>query len=149
MSKITTVLTERVTPVVEELGYELVDIEYKKEGTNWYLRIFIDSEQGIGLEDCQKVSRKLDSLLDEWDIIPNAYFLELSSPGLERPIRKQTDYLRFVGQNVKIKTHEAIDSRKKFSGEILGIVDGIVSLKVDDATINIPFEKIASAKLVF
>ena len=149
MSKITSLLAEKITPVVEESGYELVDVEYKKEGKNWYLRIFIDKANGITLDDCQIVSRRLDELLDEWDIIPNAYFLEVSSPGLERPLKKPTDYQRFTGKKVKIKTNETISDRKNFVGEIMGIDDGVVIIQVEGQEKHIPFNKISSAKLVF
>lgn len=149
LSKVVGVVIERISPIVEELGYELVDVEYKREGHNWFLRVFIDAEQGITLDDCQTVSRKLDKLLDEWDIIPFAYFLEVSSPGLERPIKKQSDYTRFKGRNVKVKTREAIDGRKNFSGEIVGIDNDIIILNMDEGVANIPFDQITSAKLVF
>lgn len=148
MSKVAVLLTERILPLVEELGYELVNIEYKREGNNWYLRIYIDAEAGITLEDCQKVSRMLNGPLDEWDVIPFAYFLEVSSPGLERPLKSSRDFKRFIGHKAKIKTRQAIDGHKTFIGEILSCEDDIIILKVDDNTVTITIQIVSSANLV-
>lgn len=129
------------------MGYELVDIKYQKEGSNWYLRFFIDKENGIMLDDCQAVSRKVDNILDELDVIPSAYILEVSSPGLERPLKKIADFERFIGGNVKVKTKEAIENNKTFTGKILSVSQNTITISFDKTDISIPYEKIKSANL--
>lgn len=146
--KVEDVVTQLAEPIVKDCALELVDVEFKKEGGSWFLRIFIDKESGIELEDCEKVSRALDIKLDEIDPIPQAYHLEVSSPGLDRPLKKDEDYLRFTGRLVDISTYNSINGSKKFVGELLGLDNGIVKV-VDqkEKTIEIPREQIAKAKL--
>ena len=103
-------------PIVEELGFELVDVEYVKEGGTWYLRAYIDKPDGITVDDCELVSRALSDLLDEHDFIEDAYILEVSSPGLGRPLKKDKDFARSIGEEVDVKTFRAIQHQKDFTG---------------------------------
>lgn len=145
--KVTEIIEEMATPIVEEEQLELVDVEYKKEGANWFLRVFIDKAGGVDIDDCGRVSEKLSELLDEVDPIPNAYFLEVSSPGAERPLKKPADYERSIGKNVYITTYEPVDGQKVFEGK-LAAYDGI-SLTVEEAKSSktLPVDAIASARL--
>ena len=105
-----------LTPIVEEYGFELVDVEYVKEGSTWYLRSYIDKPGGISIDDCEKVSRRLSDLLDQEDFIEDAYIMEVSSPGLGRPLKKEKDFRRSLGEEVEIRTYRAIDRQKEFVG---------------------------------
>lgn len=149
--KVTDLVSEMVTPIVNELGLELVDVEFKKEGPNWFLRVFIDSEKGVDLEDCGQVSEQLSEKLDELDPIDQAYFLEVSSPGAERPLKKEKDIKKAVGKNVHVTTYEPIDGEKVFEGELTNF-DGEqleinVKIKTRTKTYTIPYEKVAKARL--
>lgn len=105
-----------ILPILEQLGFELVDIEYKKEGSDWYLRAYIDKEGGITIGDCEAVSREMNVKLDEEDFIPDAYIFEVSSPGLGRPLKKEKDYIRNKGKEVEIRTYRSMDGSKEFYG---------------------------------
>ena len=107
---------ELVMPLIEQHQFELVDVEYVKEGGNWYLRAYIDKPGGITVDDCEVISRALSDLLDEHDFIDDAYILEVSSPGLGRPLRKDKDFARSIGEEVDIKTFRAINHQKDFTG---------------------------------
>lgn len=151
MSKVTEVVEELATPIIQELGLELVEIEYVKEGKNWYLRVYIDKELGIDIEDCGLVSESLSEKLDEIDPIPHNYFLEVSSPGAERPLKKDKDFQKAIGKNVFIKTYEPINGEKSFEGKLLEF-DGQrlkieVKIKTRKKDIDIPYEKVANARL--
>lgn len=114
---------ELLLPIVEEHGFELVDVEYVKEGSTWYLRAYIDKPGGITIDDCEAVSRRLSDILDEKDYIEDAYILEVSSPGLGRPLRKEKDFKRSLGEEVEIRTYRMIGKQKEFTG-ILRDYDG-------------------------
>ncbi|MFE8695145.1 ribosome maturation factor RimP [Cytobacillus sp. FJAT-53684] len=151
MSKVTEKVEELVTPILDELKLELVDIEYVKEGKDWFLRVFIDKENGVDIEECGLVSEQLSDKLDEVDPIPYNYFLEVSSPGAERPLKNDKDFNKAVGKNVFIKTYEPIDGEKTFEG-ILTQFDGqIVTVEIKIKTrkkmVEIPYEKVANARL--
>lgn len=103
-------------PVVAELGFELVDVEYVKEGGTWYLRAYIDKPGGITVDDCEEVSRRFSDILDEKDYIEDSYVFEVSSPGLGRPLKKEKDFARSIGEEVEIRTYRAIDRQKEFVG---------------------------------
>ena len=135
-------------PIVAQWGLELVDIQYRKEGPHWYLRVFIDKEGGVGLEDCQRVSEGLGGILDRSDPIPHNYILEVSSPGLERPLKKKKDFIRFQGHEIKVRTYAPIDGRRNFRGQLQGVMDESVVMEVDKKSYSIPMEKIAKAQLV-
>jgi ribosome maturation factor RimP len=151
MSKVSEVVENIVTPIVNEIGLELVDIEYVKEGRDWFLRVYIDKENGVDIEDCGIVSEKLSEKLDAIDPIPHNYFLEVSSPGAERPLKKDKDFEKAMGKNVFIKTYEPIDGEKAFEG-ILTQFDGEtvtveVKIKTRKKSVVIPYDKVANARL--
>lgn len=151
--RIETVVERLGDKVAADLGYELVEVEYRKEGPDWVLRCTIDKESGIGIEDCQRFSESLDRVLDEADPIPGKYLLEVSSPGIERPLKKAADFSRFAGRMVEVKLVKAINNQKIYRGELLGISgegsEQKVGLKLNDSKIvEIPWNEIAKAKLI-
>lgn len=135
--------------IVSGTDLELVDVEYVKEPTGWVLRVFLDKPDGVDLEDCRQVSEVLDKKLDEEDPIPGPYSLEVSSPGLERPLKKRADYERFAGRKVEIRTFKGIHGRKRFEGILEGLAGDNVLLKWEGDTIEIPLELISKANLAF
>ncbi len=151
LSKVTGIVEEMVNPILEDLSLELVDIEYVKEGPNYFLRVFIDKDNGVDIDECAAVSEKLSEKLDEVDPIPENYFLEVSSPGAERPLKKEKDFQRAIGKNVHIKTYEPIDNEKTFEGILAGFDGNVVTVEVKiktrKKTIEIPYEKVAKARL--
>ena len=107
---------ELLMPLMEENSFELVDVEYVKEAGTWYLRAYIDKEGGINIDDCELISRALSDKLDELDFIEEAYILEVSSPGLGRPLKKDKDLKRSLGEEVEVRTYRAIEKQKEFTG---------------------------------
>lgn len=141
-----------------ENGLELYDIEYVKEGHDWFLRIYIDkvqvdgmdeSERYVGIDDCELVSRFLSEKLDEEDPIEQNYYLEVSSPGLERELKKEEHYRRFTGETVAVSLYTAYEGRKKYEGTLLGLADGVLLLETPEKKVEIPFDRVAKTKLVF
>lgn len=152
MSNVTTVIEELVTPITEELNLELVDIEFIKEGRNWFLRIYIDSPGGgIDIEQCALVSERLSVILDEKDPIEQNYYLEVSSPGAERPLKKESDFEKAVGKFIYVKTYEPIKDMKEFQGYLKALSsEGLeMEVRIKTRTINVFIEKdkIAKARL--
>lgn len=123
---------ELVLPILEENHFELVDTEFVKEGGTWYLRVYIDKEGGITVDDCELVSRRMNEILDREDYIAESYIFEVSSPGLGRPLKKERDYVRNMGQPVEIHTYRAIDGEKEFVGYLKAYDDGSVTIADDD-----------------
>ncbi len=152
MSNITEEVEKLVSPIVEELELELVDVEFVKEGRDWFLRVYIDTPNGnIDIDQCAQVSEKLSEELDRTDPIPQNYFLEVSSPGAERPLKKEEDFQKAIGQFVFIKTYEAIDGMKEFEGYLLAYgpegAEVEIRIKTRKLTVVIDKEKIALARL--
>jgi len=149
MGRISATVTELVESIVTPLGYELVGVEYIPQGKHSVLRVFIDSEDGVVLEDCEKVSRQLGSVLDVEDPVKGQYLLEVSSPGLDRPMFKLEDYERFNGQLVKMRLHDKQDGRGKVKGRIQNVIGSEISLLLDDGEqIEVRFDNIDKANLV-
>ncbi|NPV92007.1 MAG: ribosome maturation factor RimP [Firmicutes bacterium] len=142
-------VTRGVEPLISEMGLELVDVEYVKEGPAWYLRIFVDRPEGIDHDICQEVSHRVGEWLDAKDPIKTNYTLEVSSPGLERPLKKEADFERFKGRKALVTTFAPVEGVKEFSGELMGIADGSVMIKNREAEWRIPFNMVASARLTF
>jgi len=147
-----------IQPIVAELALELVDIEYQREGQGWVLRIYLDKNGGITLDDCARASREFSPLLDVEDVVGTAYTLEVSSPGLERPLKKLADFSRFKGHSVKIKTRVSCDpdlrghKRKTFTGELLGVEEQKICLQQSDklgGKVCFALEELDNAHLVF
>lgn len=149
--------TEAIKKKVEEIaervisfeGMELVMVEYRQQGGSWVLTVYIDKEGGVGHNDCQNISQQLSTILDVEDVIPQRYTLEVSSPGINRPLVKEEDYNRFQGRKVKIETLNPIEGRKRFIGNLLGCHDGIISLvlKKGEPPVAIPLKEVAKARL--
>lgn len=134
--------------LVQAEGVELVHVEYQSKASPSVLRVYIDKPGGVGLQDCARVSKHASALLDEEDLIPRRYVLEVSSPGIERPLFKEADYRRFVGKEIRLITTETIEDRRKFTGLIRTFSEGILKLELDGETYQIPFSKIRKANLV-
>lgn len=141
---------EILLPIVEGYGFELVDVEYVKEGGTWYLRTYIDKEGGISIDDCEKVSRRLSDILDEKDYIDDTYIMEVSSPGLGRPLKKEKDFKRSLGKEVDIRTYRMIDKQKEFTGILKDYDKDTVTIELENETLK-TFEKgdIALIRLAF
>lgn len=125
---------ELLKPLMEEYRFELVDVEYVKEGGSWYLRAYIDKEGGITVDDCELVSRRMSDLLDQKDYIEESYIFEVSSPGLGRPLKKEKDYVRSMGKELEIRTYRAINKEKEFYGVLKAYDDETVTIEMDDKT---------------
>lgn len=137
-----------VAPILEENGFELVEVEYKKEGQNWFLRVFMDREdKPVDLDDCSRISERISEVLDSQDPIPGAYILEVSSPGAERPLKRDADYKRAIGKNVHVRTYESIEGRKTFEGILEAVDSDKIVINENGQIIEIPRSKIAKARL--
>lgn len=141
---------EIAEPIVEEAGCELVGVDFVKEGSNWFLRVYIDKPEGVSLDDCEKVSRPLNSKLDELNPISQPYYLEVSSPGVERPLKKPRDFEKAVGSQVEIRLYTAIDNTKRFEGELMSYDGNKVVISTESGIIHeFKMEQIAKAKKIF
>ncbi len=125
---------ELILPIVEQHGFELVDVEYVKEAGAWYLRVYVDKEGGITIDDCETVSRAFSDLLDDKDFIEEAYILEVSSPGLGRPLKKEKDFKRSIGKEVEIRTYRPIERQKEFCGVLSAYDENSVTIELEDHT---------------
>ena len=140
---------ELLTPVAKELGVEIVDIEYVKEAGEYYLRIYIDKEGGVTIDDCESVSRRIDVLLDEEDFIDEAYILEVSSPGLGRQLKKDKDLVRENGKEVDIKLFKAVEKNKEYTGILKGFDEGQITVEIDGKDTEFERTNIAKISLHF
>lgn len=137
-------------PIVQKNNFELVDVEYVKEGGNWFLRAYIDKEGGITVDDCELISRELSDLLDKYDYIPDAYIMEVSSPGLGRQLKKEKDFARSIDKEVEIKLYKAINKQKELVGFLVSYDADNITIKIeDDNTLDIPRTNIALIRLAF
>lgn len=138
-------------PILEKKDLELVDINYEKEGKNWFLRIYIDKPGGVDISECGDVSEELSEKLDEKDPIKEAYFLEVSSPGVERPLKTKKDFENSLHKNVYLKLYEPIDGAKEYEGILKDFTNRIVTIeykmKTQKKQVEIPYDKIAKARL--
>ena len=121
-----------IMPILDRMNFELVDVEYVKEGGTWYLRAYIDKEGGITVNDCEDVAREMNVLLDEEDFIPDAYVFEVSSPGVGRPLKKEKDYIRNMGKELEIRTYKAINRCKEFYGLLRAYDKDTVTIETED-----------------
>ncbi|HLO02968.1 MAG TPA: ribosome maturation factor RimP [Symbiobacteriaceae bacterium] len=151
-SSVESLVEEIARPIVEGQGLEFVGVELVKEGANRYLRVYIDKEGGVSFEDCEVVSRAVDTKLDE--VLPNPPydFFEVSSPGLERPLKSDEDFARYAGQLVAVATYASIDGQKLFIGELLGLVDDHVEVKLTEGkkagtVVSIPRKQMSNCRL--
>ena len=147
-------LIKLIAPVCLDAGYELVDIEYKSGGSSALLRVYIDyptgSDKSISFDDCEKLSRELSAILDVEDPIVDKYNLEVSSPGIDRPLRTAEHFRRFAGQEAKVSLRAGLDGRRKFSGRLINVSEGgdTVTINVDGNDFDLPLADLSSAKLV-
>ena len=123
-----------ITPILNSMGFELVDVEFVKEAGEWYLRSYIDKEGGITINDCEAVSRLFSEKLDEEDFIEESYIMEVSSPGLGRPLKKEKDYKRSMGKELEIRTYKVIDREKEFYGILQAYDDSSVTIETEEGT---------------
>lgn len=137
-------------PIVTGHGFELVDVEYVKEAGTWYLRLYIDKEGGVTIDDCETVSREFSDKLDEEDFIQDAYIMEVSSPGLGRPLKKEKDYKRSLGKEIEIRTYRPIDKQKEFFGILTAYDEKQVTITLENQETRV-FQKaeIALIRLAF
>ena len=143
MSKITEKVEALAKPVVEEAGCELWDVEYVREAGSWYLRVFIDKEGGVSIEDCERISRKLDPILDENDPIPDSYVFEVGSAGAERELKRPSDFERYMGSEIEVKLYQPYQVKKSFVGSLDAYEDGNVTV----SSVLLKKEQIAQVKL--
>ena len=151
-NRIKDVVAAALAEFLSENGYELYNVEFIKEGKDWFLRVYIDrlnaADGGIGTDDCEKVSRYLSERLDEIDPIEQNYYLEVSSPGMDRALIKDSDYVRFAGKYVDVTLYQGMDGKKTFFGKLSGIESGnLVIIDEKESRIEIPMEKVAKTKL--
>ena len=145
--KVTELPAELAAPVVAEQGCELWDVEYVKEAGTWYLRLYIDKEGGVSINDCEAISRRVSDLLDEADPIEGSYTFEVSSAGAERPLKRPSDFERFLGSPVTVRLYKNRDGRKEFAGNLAGYEDGAVLLDVGGETLRFEKAEVALVRL--
>jgi len=136
-------------PIAARLGLEIVDVELHGAGQHQVLRVLVDRDGGVGVEECARLSEALGREMDLYDLPIGAYTLEVASPGLDRPLRKPEEFIRFSGRNVSVTTFAPVDGQRRFRGRLLGLVDGAVAVRLDDGReVRFPPAEIAQAKLV-
>lgn len=148
MANIEQKVTDLLTSKINSLGYNLYDVEYVKVGKDYFLRIYIDKETGIDLNDCEKVSNEINGMLDEKDLIKEQYFLEVSSPGIERILRKDEHLKANIGNTIEIKLFKPIEKQKQYIGELVGFDDEKIDIKIEDV-MSIDRKNIAQIKTVY
>ena len=136
-----------LTPIVEKFGVSIYDVEYVKEGANWYLRVYADKEGGINIDDCVTISRALEAKLDEKDVIEDAYILEVSSPGLGRQLKKDRDYKRSLGEEIEFKLYKARNKQKEFEGILKDFNENTFTITLDDEDVVFDRKDVAMMRL--
>jgi len=140
---------EILIPIVADAGVEIYDVEYVKEGSDWYLRVYIDKPEGVNINDCEVVNRALSAKMDELDFIDDAYILEVSSPGLGRALKKERHFEKSIGQEVEVKTYKAIDKEKQFVGILQSYEEGVITIQTDKKEMKFEKADVASVRLTF
>ena len=136
-----------ILPIALNEGMEVVDIEYRRESGGWVLRVILDKEGGVTLDDCTRVSQEAGRSLDVEDIIPTSYALEVSSPGLNRPLKTEKDFMKYLHRLVKVKTVDPIENRRQFKGTLLGVSESGVEIQMEGRIFQIPLSNVAKANL--
>ncbi len=147
MSRISDIVAKMAAPAAEKLGLELWDVEYVREAGQWVLRIFIDKEGGVGIDDCEALSRILDPMLDEADPIPDSYVFEVSSAGAERELKRPSDFERFLGSPVEVRLYRAVDGAKTFAGTLKGYDGGAVTIECAGREYTFEKDQVAKVRL--
>jgi ribosome maturation factor RimP len=146
--RVVDIVEELVNPFIAKKGLELVDIEFVKEGQHRYLRVYLDKEGGLSLDDCQEASEYLSDKLDELDPIKESYFLEVSSPGIDRPLKRDKDFEKYKGEFVEAHLYHPIDGQKIIEGKLMGLKDNTIVIDRDEkGTVSIPRDKVSLVKL--
>ncbi len=140
---------ELILPILLDFGFELVDIEFVKEGQDFFLRAYIDKPGGITIDDCVDVSRKMNDLLDEHDFIKEKYIFEVSSPGLDRPLKKDKDFKRSLGKNVEVRTFKKINGEKEFEGELVSFDDKTFTISINNEEMTFTKKDVSLVRLAF
>jgi ribosome maturation factor RimP len=138
-----------VAPILEQMGYELVDVEYVSSYGRWILRLFVDKEGGVTIGDCARITEELGDLIDVKEFIRHEYNLEVSSPGLDRPLRKEKDLSLALGKKIKVRMAAPLEGRRNFTGILLRYEEGILSLEVDGQEVSLPWPDVAKANLIY
>lgn len=147
MSKITDRVFAQAKPVVEEEGCSLWDVEYLREAGTWYLRVFIDKEDGVSIDDCERISRRLDPILDEADPVPESYVFEVGSAGADRELKRPSDFALFMGSEVEVKLYKPLDGKKTYVGTLAGYDAGRLTLTSAGRELAFAPEQIAQVRL--
>lgn len=147
MSKISDLVYELAKPVVEEEGCRLWSVDYVREAGTWFLRVFIDKDGGVGIDDCERISRRLDPVLDEADPIQDSYVFEVGSAGAERELKRPSDFQQFMGSEVEVKLYQGRNGRKSFVGQLSAYEEGAVSIVQGGEAIRFEPEQIAQVRL--
>jgi ribosome maturation factor RimP len=141
-------LTRLLEPTIEQLGYELADLELKLAGRDSLVRVFIDKPEGVGLADCETVSRQVSAVLDVEDPVPGHYVLEVSSPGLDRKLKKPAHFRRYVGEEIRVQLRFPVEGRRKFRGRLTAAGEDTIQIEVDGQLHELPITTIDTARLV-
>jgi ribosome maturation factor RimP len=147
--RITRGVADLVEPILEGMGFELVDIEYVSQQGRWVLRLFIDKEGGVTIDDCASVSGELGDLIDVRNFIDHPYVLEVSSPGLDRPIRKEKDILKVIGKRIKVKMATPVKGRRNYTGSLRDFKEGMLHMDVDGEPVSLDWRQVDKASLVY
>ena len=147
MSKLTDKIAGIARPVVEEEGCSLWDVEYVREAGTWYLRVFIDKDGGVSIDDCERVSRRLDPILDEEDPIPESYVFEVGSAGADRELKRPGDFARFMGSEIEVRLYRPMEGSKHYTGVLASYEDGTVGLRQGDRLLTFTKDQVAQVRL--
>ncbi|MFO8088466.1 MAG: ribosome maturation factor RimP [Desulfatiglandaceae bacterium] len=147
--RVTGRVTALVEPVIEEMGFELVDVEFLTDRGRKVLRIYVDAEGGITLDECVEVSREVGTLIDLEDVVSDQYVLEVSSPGLDRPLKKEKDFAAAVGRKVKVKMKKPVEQRRNFTGILKSFENDVITLQFDNHIVDLPLKEVESARIVY
>ena len=146
---ITRQITDLIEPILDEFGFELVDVDYLSEHGRWVLRIYIDKVGGVSIDDCARISGELGDLIDIKEIVRHEYVMEVSSPGLNRPLKKEADFIRVIGKKIKVKMTEPVNGRRNFAGYLKDVRDHILYIEDEGGLITLSWPEIDKANLVY
>ncbi|MGD2124734.1 MAG: ribosome maturation factor RimP [Desulfobacteraceae bacterium] len=142
-------VADLVEPILDDMGFELVDVEYLSTYGRWVLRLYIDKEGGVTIDDCARVSGEIGDLIDVKDLVPHQYILEVSSPGLDRPLKKEKDFMRAVGKKIKVRMVTPLKGRRKFVGYLTRFQGEVLYLEVEGEQVALPWPEVDKANLVY
>ena len=142
-------VTGLIEPILDDMGFELVDVEYLSQQGRWVLRITIDKNGGITLDDCAGISREIGDIIDVKEIVEHAYILEVSSPGLNRPLKKEKDFAWAIGKKIRIRLTTPVDGRRNFTGLLKDFKDKVIYLRMEDGQVLLPMQNVGKANLIY